>query len=48
MAFDLARQEGLDPASISTQRRDTWLLDTPVPPIALTRSSTARVEMPCT
>ena len=27
--------------------RDTWLLETPVPPIARTRSSTERVEAPC-
>ena len=30
----------------STQSLETWLLDTPLMPIALTRSSTERVEMP--
>jgi hypothetical protein len=34
--------------SISSHRRLTWLFDIPVPPIALTRSSTARVETPWT
>jgi hypothetical protein len=28
--------------------RDTWLLEMPVMPIALTRSSTERVDTPCT
>jgi hypothetical protein len=28
--------------------RDTWLLEIPVIPIAFTRSSTERVETPCT
>jgi hypothetical protein len=35
-------------SSISSQSRDTWLLGTPVPPIALTRSSTERVDTPWT
>ena len=35
-------------SSISSHKRETWLLDTPDPPIALTRSSTARVETPWT
>lgn len=32
--------------SISSQSRDTWLLEIPDMPIALTRSSTDRVETP--
>jgi hypothetical protein len=32
--------------SISSQSRDTWLFEMPLIPIALTRSSTERVEMP--
>ena len=35
-------------SSISVHRRDTWLLEIPVIPIAFTRSSTERVETPCT
>lgn len=35
-------------SSISSESRETWLFDTPEPPIGLTRSSTARVEIPCT
>jgi hypothetical protein len=34
-------------SSISSQSRLTFLFDTPEPPMALTRSSTARVEIPC-
>jgi putative transposase len=33
-------------SSISWQSRLTWLFDTPVPPMACTRSSTERVEIP--
>ena len=32
--------------SISSHSRETWLLETPLIPIALTSSSTERVEMP--
>ena len=32
--------------SMSSHSRLTWLLEMPLPPIALTRSSTERVEMP--
>jgi hypothetical protein len=35
-------------SSISAHSRETWLLEMPVMPIALTRSSTDRVETPCT
>jgi len=35
-------------SSISSHSRLTWLLEIPVMPIALTRSSTERVETPCT
>jgi len=31
---------------MSSHSRDTWLLEIPLPPIACTRSSTERVEMP--
>jgi hypothetical protein len=34
--------------SISSHSRDTWLLEMPVMPIAFTRSSTERVDIPCT
>jgi hypothetical protein len=34
--------------SMSAQSRDTWLFDMPPAPMAFTRSSTARVEMPWT
>ena len=33
-------------SSISAHKRDTWLLEIPLMPIALTRSSTERVETP--
>jgi SRSO17 transposase len=35
-------------SSISAQSRETWLLETPSRPMARTRSSTERVEMPWT
>src|SRR5271154_5587963 len=35
-------------SSISSHSRDNWLLETPAPPIARTRSSTERVDTPCT
>jgi hypothetical protein len=35
-------------SSISSQSRDIWLFEMPVIPNARTRSSTERVEMPCT
>ena len=35
-------------SSISSHSRATWLLETPAPPIARTRSSTERVDTPCT
>ena len=39
-------EEGLTLISISSHSWDTWLLEMPDMPIALTRSSTERVEMP--
>ena len=49
VALDRAVEEGLHFAvDLLAQTADTWLFDTPVPPIALTRSSTARVETPWT
>jgi hypothetical protein len=33
---------------MSPHNRDTWLLEMPFMPIALTRSSTDRIRMPCT
>ena len=33
-------------SSISSHSRDTWLLEMPLMPMALTSSSTERVEMP--
>ena len=33
---------------IAQHRRETWLLEMPLMPMACTRSSTERVEMPCT
>jgi hypothetical protein len=33
---------------MSAHSRDTWLLEMPVIPIAFTKSSTERVETPCT
>ena len=35
-------------SSISLHSRDTWLLEMPLIPIALTSSSTERVDTPCT
>ena len=35
-------------ATHTAHRRLTWLLEMPLMPIALTRSSTERVETPCT
>jgi hypothetical protein len=34
--------------SISSHSRETWLFEMPLMPMALTRSSTERVEMPWT
>lgn len=48
VAFNGAMQEGLYRSSISAHRRETWLLEMPLMPIACTTSSTDRVEMPCT
>ena len=43
-AFQRTVQEGADAPSISPQSRDTWLFDTPVMPMALTRSSTTALK----
>jgi hypothetical protein len=48
VAFERPVEKAFIRASISSHRRDTWLLETPVPPIALTRSSTERVDTPWT
>jgi hypothetical protein len=48
ITLDRSVEEGFDLPSISSHRRLTWLFDTPVPPIALTRSSAERVETPWT
>ncbi len=49
VAFDLAVQERADAlVELAAQTRLTWLLETPLMPSALTRSSTERVEMPWT
>jgi hypothetical protein len=45
VAFDRPLDEGLHLASISSQRGDTWLLEMPLMPIALTRSPAERVEI---
>ena len=47
-AFDRPLEERLTGSSISAHSRDTWLLEMPVMPMALTRSSTEGVDMPCT
>ena len=47
VALDRTVEEGLRPrSSISPHSRETWLLEMPLMPIALTSSSTERVEMP--
>lgn len=46
IALKQAVKEGLHLAVALCARRRTWLLETPDRPIAVTRSSTARVEMP--
>ena len=49
VAFDRPVEEGLHLAvDLLAQPRLTWLLEMPLMPIALTRSSTERVEMPWT
>ena len=48
VALERAVQERLHFSSISAHNRLTWLLEIPVIPIALTTSSTERVETPCT
>ena len=49
VAFDRAVEEGLHlVVDLLAQPRLTWLLEMPLMPIALTRSSTERVEMPWT
>ena len=48
-AFDRAIEERpVTRSSMSSHSRETWLFEMPVMPIALTRSSTERVETPCT
>ena len=47
VAFDRPVEEGLHLAvDLLAQPRLTWLLEMPLMPMALTRSSTERVEMP--
>src|SRR5262245_19089515 len=41
-------RNALTRTSISAHSHDTWLFEMPVMPIAFTRSSTERVETPCT
>jgi hypothetical protein len=48
VAFQRAVQEGLHLVVDSPHSRDTWLLEMPDIPMACTRSSTERVEMPWT
>ena len=47
-AFQRSAQDRITRSSISAHRRLTWLLDMRPAPIALTRSSTDRVETPWT
>ena len=46
VAFDRPIEEGLHPAVDLLAQPATWLLEMPLMPMALTRSSTERVEMP--
>lgn len=46
--FKCSTTEGFHLAVDLLARRDTWLLEMPAMPMALTRSSTERVEMPYT
>ena len=46
VALERSVEEGLTRSSISSHSRLTWLLEMPDMPMALTRSSTERVEMP--
>ena len=48
VALDWPVEEGLYLAVDLLAQRDTWLFEMPLIPIALTRSSTERVEMPWT
>ena len=48
MLGDLLRAETAHRDAASIRYRMTWLFDTPLAPIALTRSSTERVETPWT
>src|SRR5215211_6983191 len=48
VALDRAGKKAFTLSSISAHSRLTWLLEMPVMPIACTKSSTARVETPCT
>ncbi len=48
VAFQWPVEEGGDLSSISVHNRLTWLLEIPVMPIALTKSSTERVDTPWT
>ena len=48
VALDRTSEERLHLVVDSPHSRETWLLEMPVMPIAWTRSSTERVETPCT
>ena len=48
VALDRTAEERLHLVIDLADSRETWLLEMPVMPIACTRSSTERVETPCT
>jgi hypothetical protein len=48
VSFYGAGEEGFHLLVISSHSLETWLFEIPLIPMALTRSSTERVETPCT